>query len=81
VRIAVLAAGLLSALVLLAVSLTGGLTFGTAGGLLGWMAALAFAIATVLRGWILRRNSTMRRSARDGARTSVTIEVKARERA
>jgi hypothetical protein len=81
VRIAVLVAGLLSALVLLAVSLTGGLTFGTAGGLLGWMAALAFAIATVLPGWMLRRNSTMRRSARDGARTPVTTEVKARESA
>jgi hypothetical protein len=81
VRIAVLAAGLLSVLVLLAVSLTGGLTFGTAGGLLGWMAALAFAIATVLPGWMLRRNSTMRWAARDGARTPVTIEVKARESA
>jgi hypothetical protein len=81
VRIAVLVAGLLSALMLLAASLTGGLTFGTAGGLLGWMAALAFATATVLPGWMLRHNSTMRRSARDGARTPVTTEVRARVRA
>jgi len=79
VRIAVLVAGLLSAPMLLAASLTGGLTFGTAGGLLGWMAALAFATATVLPGWMLRRNSTMRRSSRDGARTPVTTEFKARE--
>jgi hypothetical protein len=64
VRIAVLVAGLLSALMLLAASLTGGLTFGTASGLLGWMAALAFATATVLPGWMLRRNSGMRRSVR-----------------
>jgi len=64
VRVAVLVAGLLSALMLLAASLTGGLTFGTASGLLGWMAALAFAIATVLPGWMPRRNLGMRRSAR-----------------
>jgi hypothetical protein len=63
-RIAVLVAGLLSALTLLAMSLTGGLTISTASGLLGWMAASAFATATVLPGWILRRNSGMRRSAR-----------------
>jgi hypothetical protein len=78
VRIAVLVAALLSALMLLAVSLTGGLTFGTAAGLLGWMAALAFATATVLPGWMLRRDSTMRRSTRDGARTRETTEVRAR---
>ena len=60
VRIAVLVAGLLSALMLLlTASLTGGLTFGTASGLLGWMAALAFAIATVLPGWMLRLSSSM----------------------
>jgi len=64
VRVAVLVAGLLSAFMLLAVSLTGALTFGTASGLLGWMAALAFAIATVLPGWMLQRSSGMRRSAR-----------------
>jgi hypothetical protein len=81
VRIAVVVVGLLSALMLLAASLTGGLTFGTAGGLLGWMAALAFAIATVLPGWMLRRNSTRRRSAHGGPRTPVTTEVRVRERA
>ena len=59
VRIAVLVAGLLSALMLLAASLTDALTFGTASGLLGWVAALAFAITTVLPGWLLRRNSGM----------------------
>jgi len=64
VSIAVLFAGLLSALILLAVSMSGGFTFGTASGLLGWMAALAFAIATVLPGRMLRRNSGMGRSAR-----------------
>ena len=63
VRAAVLVAGLISALMLLAASLTDALTFGTASGLLGWVAALAFAITTVLPGWLLRRNSGMRRNA------------------
>jgi hypothetical protein len=63
VRAAVLVAALLSALMLLAASLTDALTFGAATGLLGWVAALAFAITTVLPGWLLRRSSGMRRSA------------------
>jgi peptidoglycan/LPS O-acetylase OafA/YrhL len=63
VRAAVLVAALLSALMLLVASLTDTVTFGTASGLLGWVAALAFAITTVLPGWLLRRSSGMRRSA------------------